>query len=323
MTPSGKKTMGLPSRLASFFSFPVLLSLSFVPGTLLPYDLDKVQFQTIQVRDGIYILRDPGERGSGGNIGFSVGSDGIFVIDDQYAGLNRKITSAISEISDQPIRFLFNTHWHHDHAGGNEPMAEKGVVIVAHDNVRLRMSAEQFISFFKINIPPYPERALPIVTFSRDITFHFNGDEIHAFHVEPAHTDSDSVVIFRKANVVHMGDLFYTGRYPFIDVPNGGSVDGVIAAANRVLERVDGEVKIIPGHGSLSNRDELREYRNMLVAVRERMLTLISAGKTLPEIISSRPTSEFDKGRESWFTPAAFLEILYDDLSRIASLKTQ
>src|SRR6266571_5451951 len=241
-------------------------------------DFSKVQVSTLKVTDGVYMLA-----GAGGNIGVSAGEDGVFLIDDEYAPLTDKIKAAIAAISDKPIRFLLNTHWHGDHTGGNENLGQGGVLIVAHENVRKRMSVEQFIETFKMKVPASPKAALPLVTFTDAVTFHLNGDEIHSFHVPPAHTDGDSIIHFRKSNVVHMGDCFFNGLYPFIDVSSGGSIDGMIGAADRVLGMTDAATKIMPGHGPLADRAALADFRDMLETVRARVQPMVAAGKTLEQ----------------------------------------
>lgn len=252
-------------------------------------DFSKVEIETIEVAPSVHMLV-----GAGGNIGVSTGSDGILVIDDQYAPLTEKILAAIKAISDRPVDFIVNTHWHGDHTGGNENMGKAGAVIVAHRNVRARMSTEQFSSFFDRTTPPSPPGALPVVTFTEDVSFHFNGDELHVFHVEPAHTDGDSVVHWRSTNVFHMGDLFFNGGYPYIDLGSGGSADGIIAAVNRVLELANDESKIIPGHGELSNKQELTAYRDMMVEVRSRISEHVTAGKSLEQVLAANPTQDLD-----------------------------
>src|SRR5438552_2606170 len=197
-------------------------------------NFDTVQIRTVKVADGVYMLM-----GSGGNIGVSAGPNGVVIIDDQFAPLTPKIKAAVAAINSGPIRFLLNRHWHWDHTGGNENMAKDGVVIVAHENVRHRLSVEQFVAAFDRKVPPSPEVALPIVTFTDAVSFYLNGDSINAFHVAPAHTDGDVIIWFRHANVVHMGDTYVRYGYPFIDLSSGGSVDGMVAAADKVLALTD------------------------------------------------------------------------------------
>lgn len=267
----------------------LVVALSLAPRTMAQQDFSKVQIQTVEVVPGVHMLV-----GSGGNIGVSSGGDGVLIIDDQYAPLTEKIRAAVSAISSAPIRFVVNTHWHGDHTGGNENMGGAGAVIVAHENVRRRMSKEQISEFFKRTTPASPKGALPVMTFAEDVSFHVNGDELHVFHVDPAHTDGDSIIHWKGANVFHMGDLYFSGGYPFIDLESGGSIDGVIAAAEKVLALANDGSKIIPGHGPLSTKKELTGYRDMLKTVRSRIHSQVTAGKSLDEVKASRPTKDWD-----------------------------
>ncbi len=271
-----------------------------------------VQIQTIEVAPGVYMLM-----GQGGNIGVSAGADGVFVVDDQFAPLTEKITAAIRGFSDAPIRFVINTHWHGDHTGGNENLGAAGALIVAHDNVRKRMSVEQFLEAFDRRVPPSPEGALPVVTFSEAVTFHLNDDEIHAFHIEQAHTDGDAIIHFKAANVIHMGDTYFNGLYPFIDVSSGGSIAGMIKAADTALGIIDDNSKIIPGHGALSNRSELKAYRDMLAGVRDAVAAEIAKGRAVEAVVAAKPTARFDaKWGGGFLNPEAFTRIVFSDLSR-------
>ena len=249
-------------------------------------------------------------------MGLCVGEDGAFLIDDQFAPLTDKIRATIAKITDKPLKFVLNTHWHGDHTGGNENLGQAGALIVAHENVRKRMSTKQFIKAFNRESPASPKVALPAVTFTDSVTLHLNDEDIHAFHVAPAHTDGDSIVHFKKANVMHLGDTFFNGMYPFIDVSSGGSVDGVIASATRVLEIADADTKIIPGHGPLSNEKELEAYRDMLQTVRDRVKKLKDAGKTAAEVVASLPTKDFDEKWGGGFMKAApFTQFVYESLN--------
>jgi glyoxylase-like metal-dependent hydrolase (beta-lactamase superfamily II) len=285
----------------------VLLSVSSAFGQ----DYDKVQIKTIKTSGNVYMLM-----GSGGNIGVLAGDDGVFLVDDQFAPLTKKIKDAIGKISDKEIRFLINTHWHFDHVGGNENLGETGSVIIAHENVRKRMSTDQFIEFFQKKVPASPKVALPIITFTQDLMFHLNGEDIHVFHVNNAHTDGDSIVYFRNSNVIHTGDIYFAGIYPFIDTSSHGSVNGVIDAAQHILSIIDDNTKVIPGHGSLSNKAELRAYVDMLISLRAKITKQTSDGKTLEEIQKTKPAQEFD---EKWghglLTSDQFVQILFTDLS--------
>lgn len=274
-------------------------------------DFSKVEVTSAKLSEGVYMLT-----GAGGNVGVSAGENGVFLVDDQYAPLTPKIKAAVVAISPKPIRFVLNTHWHGDHTGGNENLGGEGVLIVAHDNVRRRMSTEQFTELFGSKTPPSPERALPVVTFSDTVTFHLNGDEISAFHVAPAHTDGDSVVHFRKGNVIHMGDLFFNGNYPFVDLSSGGSLEGVIAAADKVLTLCNENTRIIPGHGPVASKADLIAYRAVLVGLRDAIKSLLAAGKTLDEVKAAKPTAPWDeKWGKGFIKPEVLVEIAYKSLS--------
>ena len=261
-------------------------------------DFDKAVVKTEMISPNLYVLF-----GTGGNIGVSVGEDAVFVIDDQYAQMAPKIAAAIKQITDKPVKFVMNTHWHGDHTGGNEAMGTAGAIIVAHDNVRRRMSSDQLITLLDWKVPPSPKIALPLVTFAKDVTFHINGDEVFVFHVANAHTDGDAIVHFKKANVIHMGDTFFNGLYPFIDMSSGGNPDGVIAVANRVLELADDNTKIIPGHGPVATKADLKALRDMLVTVTMRVKAMTKKGKSMKEIVAAKPTAEFDEKWGKGFLP--------------------
>jgi glyoxylase-like metal-dependent hydrolase (beta-lactamase superfamily II) len=247
-----------------------------------------VTINTTKLTDNVYMLK-----GSGGNIIVSVGQDGVFMVDDQFAPLTEKIKEAISKITDQPIKFVINTHWHSDHTGGNENFGELGSIIISHDNVRKRLSTEQFIDFFQRTVPPLSEKGLPIVTFSDNMTIYHNGDEIKIIHVDNGHTDGDSIVYFTKNNVIHVGDDFNDKSYPFIDLSSGGSIDGLISSLETISSIINDETKVVSGHSEVSNKTKVNDFTNMLKDVRENVTQMIKEGKYIEEIITSQSTSEY------------------------------
>ena len=273
-------------------------------------DFANVQIQTEKVADNIFMLI-----GAGGKLGVSAGKDCVFMIDTSYAPLSSKIKAAIATVSGKSIQYVVNTHWHQDHVGGNEDFVKAGAVVIAHENVRKRLSTGQFIEFLNKTIPPLPESALPVITFSQDVTFHLNGNEIFIFHIERAHTDGDAIVHFKKSNVIHMGDIYFNGMYPFIDLSAGGSINGMISAVERVLLLCDRNTKVIPGHGHLPDKAELEEYLKMLVTVRDRITREIKAGKPLDAVIASQPTRDLDpEWGKGFMKPELFVKIVYDSL---------
>lgn len=277
-------------------------------------DFSNVRIEVTPVADGLYMLT-----GEGGNMSLSVGGDGPFLVDDQYAPLTEGILAAIAEITDDNVRFVVNTHWHGDHTGGNENLGEAGALIVAHDNVRARMSTEQFQEIFNQSTPASPPIALPIVTFTFRLVFHWNGNEIHVFHVANAHTDGDAVINYANSNVFHMGDVFFNGLYPFIDVSSGGSIDGMIAAVERVLNysRLNNETRFIPGHGPLAGPDELRTYLDVLRTVRERIQAMIDDSMSEDQVVAANPTREYDADWGGGFmNPETFTRLVYQSLAR-------
>ena len=264
------------------------------------------------LRDSVWVIM-----GRGGNIGLSVGDDGVYMIDDNYAPLSEPIRQVIAQITDQPVEFVLNTHRHGDHVGGNEYFKGQGALIVAHDNVRARLSVDQESDLFGRQIPASSAGELPVVTYTDALTFHLNGDTIRVFHVANAHTDGDSVIHFQNANVVHMGDVYFSIQYPFIDVANGGSIAGTIAAVDIALSLMNEETIVIPGHGPVSNRAELVSYRDMLAGVARSLQGHIDAGKSLEEVINAGPTSQWDEEWGNGFIkPEVLIKMLYEDLSR-------
>ncbi len=270
---------------------------------------DTVQVRAVQLSPGLHVLF-----GAGGNIGLSTGADGTFVIDDQFAPLTPKIVAAIRTITDRPVKFVINTHWHGDHTGGNENLGNAGALIVAHDNVRKRMSVDQFMAALNQKVPAAPRAALPVVTFSDAVTFHINGDSVTVTHVSPAHTDGDAIVHFLKANAVHMGDVFNNTGLPFIDRSSGGSVFGIIKAADQVYAMTDAQTRIVPGHGQVTDRNRLKAWRDAVSTVTERVQREVRAGKTIEQVLAMKLSAEFEKewpgGHER------FVRAVFDEVSR-------
>lgn len=275
-------------------------------------DYGKVEIKSEKLNATTWMLM-----GAGGNIGLSAGEDAVFVIDDQFAELAPKIKAAIAGITGKPVQFLLNTHFHGDHTGGNEAFGSAGTLIVAHDNVRRRLSGEQLVSFFGSRKPASPKAALPVVTVAEAVTFHINGEELQAFHVPHAHTDGDLIVHFRRGDIIHMGDTFFNGFYPFIDTGNGGSPDGVVAAADRVLALASAKTQIIPGHGPLANKAQLKVYRDMLATVTQRIKDLRRAGKSDAEVRAAKPSADFDTAWGGGFIPPErFVQMMMDGIPR-------
>jgi len=300
-------------RLLKFVAFSVFV-LTVISSTHLSAKPD-VKVKSIALGGGVHMLV-----GQGGNIGVFAGPDGIFMIDSQFKALGEKLSQAIRNISDKPIKFVLNTHWHFDHVDGNEIFAKKGAVIIAHEHVRKLMTKNQVLKAFNKKVPAAPKSALPAITFTSDLTFHMNDETIKIFHVSNAHTGGDSVIHFVKADVIHMGDTYFSGIYPFIDFQHGGGLDGMITAVNRVLAISGPNTKIIPGHGPLSNRANLKRYRHMLVTVRNRMAAAIKAGKSLPQLSKKSPIAEFDKEwGDGFLKPAKFLELIYKGMKQAAN----
>ena len=279
------------SRRHALLSISALGALALAGRSLAQQDFSKVEIKAEKLSDTVYMLT-----GAGGNLGLSVGPDAVFLIDDQFAPLAPKIKAAIAKLTTKPVSFLLNTHFHFDHTGGNESFGSDGALIVAHDNVRRRLSTDQLIALAGTTSAQKasPKVALPVVTVSGELRFHINGDEIHAFHVPRAHTDGDLIVHFRPSDVVHMGDVFFNGMYPFIDASSGGSPEGVVLAYDRVLALAGERTKIIPGHGPLARKADLQASRDMLATVIKRVADMRRAGKTESEVIAAKPSADFD-----------------------------
>ncbi len=247
------------------------------------------QVRATEIRDGIYMFM-----GAGGNIGVSAGDDGVLIVDDQYAEMTAKIDAAIAEITDEPMRYVINTHWHWDHTGGNENYGNAGKTIIAHDNTYVRMSEEQFVAAFNHTQPASPEVALPAITFNDKSTLHFNGLTINLVYVPDAHTDTDVFVHFVEANVIHSGDVYVTGSYPFIDSSTGGTLVGEIAAIETLVGLIDDETVVIPGHGPLSDKANVEKTLAMLKGMHEIGQRAVAEGLTLEQFLDTNPSAAYD-----------------------------
>lgn len=276
-----------------------IFSLVFVATITAQRDFSDVQITSEKLTYNIYALF-----GAGGNIGLAIGEDAAYLIDDQFGPLTDKIVAYVKTLTDKPIHFVLNTHLHGDHTGGNENLANAGALIIAHDNVRKRMeSAEK----------PNPEKALPVVTFNDKMTIHLGNDKsIHAMHVNPSHTDGDTFYYFPEDNVIHMGDNFFSGRYPYIDIGSGGDIDGLIANVTMALGIVDPSTHIIPGHGAISSKNDLESYKNVLVTLRERVKKARDEGKSLEETQKMGLSKEWDATHGQDFINAdQIIEFIY------------
>lgn len=269
----------------------------------------EVKIVSTKITEQVYMLK-----GQGGNIGLFIGEDGVFMIDDQFAPLTPKILEAIKKITNEPIGYLVNTHWHGDHTGGNRNMQKEGAVIVAHKNVRKRMSLDNIVRGKTKKASP--KEALPIITFTEDMMLHINNDDVLLSHVHDAHTDGDAIVYFTKNNVIHMGDTYFQGKFPYIDLSSGGSIDGCIAAAEKVIIISDDKTKIIPGHGNVSNKKELIIYKNMLIDLKLKVKAEINKGKTLEEIKNNKEITKDYISYGGWITEEKIRVAIYDSLQQ-------
>lgn len=270
-----------------------ILGLSILPVATFAQDFDAVQITTVPVRDGIYMLQ-----GSGGNIGVSVGADGAFIVDDQFAPLTDKIEAAIAELTDQPVNFVVNTHFHYDHTDGNENLGRAGAYIVAHDNARRRMESTQVLANGRVQ-EAYDNVGLPKITFFDVMRFYFNGNTVELVNTGDGHTDGDAQVYFRDANVIHTGDMFVRYGLPFIDGNNGGTLDGMIEALWKLDGLIDDDTIIIPGHGQLADRQDLRDFRNMLVEIRGNLVRAKVQGLTTSQMLATEPAAGFAPANDS------------------------
>ena len=268
---------------------------------------NEVKIIPIKITENIYMLK-----GQGGNIGLFIGEDGVFMIDDQFAPLSSKILAAIKDITNKPIKYLVNSHWHGDHTGGNENFQKEGALILAHENVRKRMSLPKIVR--GKTKKALPKEALPVISFSDNIMLHINNEDVLVSHVHNAHTDGDAIIYFTSSNVIHMGDTYFQGKFPYIDLSSGGNVNGVISAAEKVILLSDNETKIIPGHGNISNKKELIAFKNMLVELRTNIQSEIDNKKPLEEVVLNEALTSKYSSYSGWINEEKIITAIYKSL---------
>ncbi len=288
-------------------NLPLLFFLLLSYAVLGQQNFDSVVIKTTKITNSVYMLE-----GSGGNIGVLIGDDGIILVDDQFGPLSEKIKTALKAISDKPVKFVINTHYHMDHAGGNPNFGSDGAIIVSHENTRKRLSADQFLAAFKMEQKATPYEGLPKITFTESIKLNLNGETVQVIHVKNAHTDGDVIIYFKQANVIHCGDVFVRYGLPFIDQQNGGNIDGMIMGSEKILTTANDQTVIIPGHGQLAKKKDVLEYKNMLQTIRARVAEGIKKGKSLDQIIASDP----GRGYTAVFDKAAFVNTVYYSLKK-------
>jgi len=272
-------------------------------------DFSKVEVKATKVAGNVYMLQ-----GSGGNIGVSVGDDGLLIVDDQFAPLADKIRAALKGLADKKLRFILNTHWHGDHTGGNVAFGPEATII-AQDNVRKRLATEQKSAVFNSTTPASPKEALPVITFNDSLSVHFNGEDIRAIHFPHGHTDGDSVIFFSASNVVHLGDDFFAGRFPFVDLESGGSVEGLVKNIGELIGKIPADAKLIPGHGPISTLDDLKSYHRMLQQTTEIVRGKIAAGKTLDQIKTEGLPAEWAPWGAGFIKTDRWVETIYKSLT--------
>ena len=287
----------------------LMLVFVFTTTTHAQTDFSKVQMKATKVAGNVYMLE-----GAGGNIGVSVGDDGLLIVDDQFAPLADKIRAALKGIADKKLKFILNTHWHGDHTGGNAVFGPEATII-AHDNVRKRLATEQKSTVFNTTTPASPKEALPVITFDQSLSVHFNGEDIRAIHFPHGHTDGDSVIFFSASNVVHLGDDFFAGRFPFVDLESGGSVEGLVKNIGELVNKIPPTAKLIPGHGPISTLDDLKSYYRMLQQTTEIVRGKIAAGKTLDQIKSEGLPDEWKPWGEGFIKTDRWVETIYKSLT--------
>lgn len=309
-------------RHVSLFLLPAI-GVSLPPGSLFAQqDLSQVEIEVTPVRGGVYMIS-----GGGGNVAAFLGEDGVLLVDAGYAEPTDRILSGIAGLCDREaanptLRYVVNTHWHFDHTGGNEKLAAAGAIITGHENVLRLLSDDQVMAALgNRHVPAAPESARPRLSFNDRMNLRWNGDLIHIVHIPNAHSNGDAIVHFRDANVVHTGDIFFNGTYPYIDIDNGGHIGGMIDAVDEMLAHSNETMLFIPGHGPLADRQDLTDYRDMLATVRDRIRDLIDEGKTRQEVIEAKPTADLDAvwgSAGSWPDPDFWVGLVHDGMIRAA-----
>lgn len=292
-----------------FLLFITALLLS-APLSTKAQDFSKVEIKAIKVGGNVYMLQ-----GQGGNIGVSVGTDGILIVDDQFAPLADKIRAALKTLGEGRLKFVLNTHWHGDHTGGNAQFGPEAPII-AHDNVRRRLATEQRIEIFKLTTPASPKEALPVITFDKSLSVHFNGEEIKVIHFPQGHTDGDSIIFFTTSNVVHMGDDFFVAKFPFVDLDSGGSVQGLTKNIGDIIPKLPADVKIIPGHGPLATVEDLKQFHQMLKETTAIVQGKMKAGKAMEQIKAEGLPAEWTSWGTGFIKTDVWLEIIHRSLSK-------
>ncbi len=300
-----------PRKILSLLVCAAIVFLSSLP--VYAREATDVQLTVQALTEQLYLLQD--SAGSGNSIVF-IGDEGVLLVDTKATTMCDKLFEKIEALSEKPIRFAVITHWHFDHVGGNETIANTGTPLIAHANVRKQMGVGHDMKIFDKTVPPSPEAARPIVTFEKEMAIHLNGETIRVFHLGAGHTDGDGVVFFQNANVIHMGDLFFQGIYPYIGIYSGGTINGMITNIKQILTMINENTKVVPGHGPLSTKAELQNYVSMLTTVRDKVSRLIEKGRKIEEVVAEKPTQAFD---ETWgkgfLPPDQFARLVYMDLS--------
>ena len=301
--------------LSTVFAMESLLSRS--PALAAPRTADfepqaAEPLSTVKLTDRLSVVM-----GAGGNIAVLTGDEGTLQVDSGLPNRTADIAKAVADLSAQPVTTLINTHWHLDHVGGNEALGKGGARILAQTRTRTRMATDQTVEFMKMHTPPSPAVALPVITFAESLSLYANGEEITMTHVPPAHTDTDIVVYFHKANVLHAGDLLFNGFYPFIDYSSLGWIGGMITGADTVLKLSNANTKIIPGHGPMATRADVIAFRDMLHAIQTRIDPMVKSGKSVAQVVAAKPTRDFDaKWSKGFLNPDQFATLVYTGIAR-------